>query len=199
MIPGGSDVGTWRWHSKKVERHGFDWYSMMMTMTLMMTTTLLLLLLSMIKIIPLIIMNVLLLLIIILLHCQNLLERRENLKKITPKWRKMKTIPLNKNIDMSPEIPWIGTVLKGNVIFQPVWPVEALRSEGMYRMNPGTGPRERRAPPRLGCPRGVLQGKMRRLEAWQMVEWNNYSLENERMSPENQWLEDVFPTKIVPF
>ena len=26
-----------------------------------------------------------------------------------------------------------------------------------------------------------------------------YSPENERMSPENQWLEDVFPTKIAPF
>ena len=28
---------------------------------------------------------------------------------------------------------------------------------------------------------------------------NNYTLENERTPPENQWLEDVFPTKIVPF
>ena len=176
MIPGGSDVGTWRWHSKKVERHGFDWYSMMMTMTMMMTTTLLLL--SMIKIIPLIIMNILLLLlIIILLHCQNLLERRENLKKITPKWRKMKTIPPNKNIDMSPEIPWIGTVLKGNVIFQPSVASGSASLRRHVSHESWHRPAGASSTSAWDAPE-VEAGEDAQLEAWQMVEWNNYSFEN---------------------
>ena len=34
---------------------------------------------------------------------------------------------------------------------------------------------------------------------WNIIIWPDISPENERMSPENQWLEDVFPIQLVPF
>ena len=42
-------------------------------------------------------------------------------------------------------------------------------------------------------------GRARQQKGLQALNVQVYSPENERMSPENQWLEDVFPTEIVPF
>ena len=98
-------------------------------------------------------------------------------KKSPRNEEKWKLSPQTKTLTCPPEIPWIGTVLKGNVIFQPSVASGSASLRRHVSHESWHRPAGASSTSAWDAPE-VEAGEDAQLEAWQMVEWNNYSFEN---------------------